>query len=108
MQIQCERSSSRARVLCAGQARPARESLVSGASRIFLFPVGGARGRKNTSGHSGQLPVPRRNVIIAFMAACHVHGMQIKTFIQLGVTILCSLYPNWQTIATENDPASTR
>ena len=36
------------------------------------------------SGHSGQLPMPRRNVIIA---AGHAHGMQIKTFIQLCVTV---------------------
>ena len=33
-------------------------------------------GEKITSGHSGQLPVPQRNVIIA---AGHAHGMQIKT-----------------------------
>ena len=37
-------------------------------------------GEKNTSGHSSQLPMPRRNVIIA---AGHAHGMQIKTFTQL-------------------------
>ena len=42
-------------------------------------------GEKNTSGHSGQVPVLRRNVIIA---SGHAHGMQIKTFIQLCVTVL--------------------
>ena len=55
--------------------------LVSRASRIFLYFRWEEReGEKNTSGHSGQLPLPRRNVIIA---AGHAHGMQIKTFIQL-------------------------
>ena len=34
--------------------------LVSRASHIFLFPVGGVEGEKNTSGHSGQLPVAFR------------------------------------------------
>ena len=51
--------------------------LVSRASRIFLYFRWEEReGEKNTSGHSGQLPVPRRNVIIA---AGHAHGIQIKT-----------------------------
>ena len=55
--------------------------LVSQASHIFLYFRWEEReGEKNTSGQSGQLPVPRRNVIIA---AGHAHGMQIKTFIQL-------------------------
>ena len=68
---------------------------------FFLFQWEEREGEKNMSGHSGQLPVPRRKVIIAFMAACHVHGMQIKTCIMLGVTVLCSLYPHWQAIATK-------
>ena len=47
-------------------------NLVSRASRIFLYFRWEEReGEKNTSGHSGQLPVPRRNVIIA---AGHAHG----------------------------------
>ena len=50
------------------------------ASQPFYFRWEEQEGEKNTSGHSGQLPVPRRNVIIA---AGHVHGMQIKIFIQL-------------------------
>ena len=55
--------------------------VVSRASRIFLcFRWEEREGEKNTSGHSGQVPVPRRNVIIA---AGHAHGMHIKTFIQL-------------------------
>ena len=58
---------------------------LAGQPYFSLFPVGGARGRKKTSGHSGQLSVPRRTVIIA---AGHAHGMQIKTFIQLCVTVL--------------------
>ena len=54
-------------------------NLVSRANRIFLYFQWEEReGEKNTSGHSDQLPVPRRNVIIA---AGHAHGMQIKTFI---------------------------
>ena len=74
--------------------------LVSRASRIFLYFRWEEReGEKNTSGHSGQLPVPRRNVIIA---AGHAHGMQIKTFIQLCVTVLWSLCPHWQTVVTES------
>ena len=61
-------------------------ALVSRASHIFLYFRWEEReGEKNTSGHSGQLPVPRRNVIIA---AGHAHGMQIKTFIRLYVTVL--------------------
>ena len=56
------------------------------ASRIFSYFWWEEReGEKNTSGHSGQLLVPRRNVIIV---AGHAHGMQIKTFIQLCVTVL--------------------
>ena len=40
-----------------------RPYLVSRASRIFLYFRWEEReGEKNTSGHSGQLPVPRRNV----------------------------------------------
>ena len=42
------------------------------------------------SGHSGQLSWPQMNVIIA---AAHAHGMQMKKFIQLGLTVhvLCGL-----------------
>ena len=50
------------------------------ASQPFYFWWEEREGEKNTSGHSGQLPVPQRNVIIA---AGHTHGMQIKIFIQL-------------------------
>ena len=58
---------------------PACNRLVSRVSSIFLYFRWEEReGEKNTSGHSDQLPVPRRNVIIA---AGHAHGMQIKTFI---------------------------
>ena len=52
-------------------------SLLNRASRIFYFRWEEREREKNTSGHSSQLPVPRRNVIIA---AGHAHGMQIKTF----------------------------
>ena len=61
----------------------ALSQVVSRASRIFLYFRWEERGgEKNASGQSGQLPVPRKNVIIA---AGHAHGMQIKTFIQLCV-----------------------
>ena len=78
-------------------------ALVSLVSRNFLyFRWEEQEGEKNTSGRSGQFPVPRSNVIIAFMAACHVHGMQIKKFIMLGVIVLCSFCPHWQAVATES------
>ena len=72
--------------------------VVSQASRTFLYFRWEEReGEKNTSGNSGQLPVPRRNVIIA---AGHAHGRQIKTLIQLCVAVLRSLCPHWQTVVT--------
>ena len=63
---------------------------------------------KNTSGHSDQLPVSRRNVIIA---AGHMHGMQIKTFIQLCycfVKLVFTLANCRDRELIQNDPASTR
>ena len=59
--------------------------LVSRASRIFLYFRWEEReGEKNTSGHSGQLPVPRRNVIMADLHLgsrdyCHT-SLGVSTF----------------------------
>ena len=83
--------------------------IVSQASRIFLyFRWEEQEGEKNMSGHSGQLPVPRRNVIIA---ARHAHSMQIKTFIQLCVTFFVKLVATLANCRDreliQNDPAST-
>ena len=83
--------------------------VVSRASRIFLYFRWKEReGEKNTSGHSGQLPVPRRNVIIA---AGHAHSMQIETFIQLCVSFV-KLVPTLANCRDrehiQNDLASTR
>ena len=35
------------------------------------------------------------------MAASCMHGMQLKPFVQLGDTVLCSLRRHWQTVKTE-------
>ena len=50
-----------------------------------LFPVGGARGREKYVWTLWPASRATKNVIIA---AGHAHGMQIKTFIQLCVTVL--------------------
>ena len=44
------------------------------------------------SGHSGQLSVPPRNVILRAMAAGHTHGMQIETFSSC-VLLFCEALP---------------
>ena len=83
--------------------------VVSRASRIFLYFRWEEReGEKNTSGHSDQLPMPRRNVIIA---AGHAHSMQIKTFIQLCycfVKLVPTLANCCDRELIRNDAASSR
>ena len=74
--------------------------LVSQASHISLFPVGGVRGRENMSGHSGQLSWTQMNVIIACngCSSCTWYAYEKIYLARFDCTymyVLCGLCSHW-------------